>query len=104
MESKNTQISPRSEGLGNNNVEVKGNVISPADIQSWLVSYLAELLEIEPDEIDISIPFERYGLDSSAAVVLTGDLQDWLEKDIDPTILFDYPTIETLVEYLSSMG
>ncbi len=33
-----------------------------AEIQSWLVSYVAELLKIEPDEIDVTTPFEQCGL------------------------------------------
>lgn len=73
-----------------------------AEIQAWIVSYLAELLEVDSEEIDITIPFDRYGLDSSAAVGLTGDLEEWLETEIDPTLLYDYPTVEALVQHLSS--
>ena len=73
-----------------------------AEIQDWIVDYLAELLEIESEEVDVTIPFDRYGLDSSAAVGLTGDLEDWMGRDIDPTLLYDYPTVEALVQHLSS--
>lgn len=73
-----------------------------AEIQAWTVAYVANLLEVTPEEVDITIPFDRYGLDSLAAVGLTGDLQDWLGVDVDPTLLYDYPTIEGLVKYLSS--
>ena len=71
------------------------------EIKLWLVSYLANLLKVEPDEVDTTIPFDRYGLDSVVAVGLTGDLEDWLGCEIDPTILYDYPTIESLVQRLS---
>lgn len=75
--------------------------IKPADeIKSWVVNYLSDLLEIDADDVDVTIPFDRYGLDSSAAVGLTGELEDWLEKEVPPTLLYDYPTIEALVEYL----
>ena len=73
-----------------------------AEIQDWIVSYVADLLEVDSDEIDVTIPFDRYGLDSSAAVGMTGDLEEWLERDLDPTLLYDYPTIEALVQHLSS--
>lgn len=73
-----------------------------AEIQDWIVSYLADLLEVDSDEIDVTIPFDRYGLDSSAAVGMTGDIEEWLERDVDPTLLYDYPTIEALVQHLSS--
>jgi acyl carrier protein len=77
------------------------NSSSLLTIQNWLIAYLAELLEIEPDDIDPKIPFERYGLDSSALVVLSGDLQEWLKRKLDPTLLYDYPTIESLAEHLA---
>lgn len=70
------------------------------DIKSWVVTYLADLLETDEDEIDVTIPFDRYGLDSSAAVGLTGELEDWLGREVPPTLLYDYPTVESLVEYL----
>jgi acyl carrier protein len=70
------------------------------DIKSWVVAYLADLLETDEDEIDVTIPFDRYGLDSSAAVGLTGELEDWLGREVPPTLLYDYPTVESLVEYL----
>jgi acyl carrier protein len=72
------------------------------EIQEWIVSYLADLLEIEAEEVDVTIPFDRYGLDSSAAVGMTGDIEDWLGTDIDPTLLYDYPTVEALVKHLSA--
>ncbi|MBD2448800.1 acyl carrier protein [Nostoc sp. FACHB-152] len=71
------------------------------EIQEWIIAYLADLLEIEPEEVDVTIPFDRYGLDSSAAVGMTGDLEDWLKTEIDPTLLYDYPTVEALVQHLS---
>ncbi|BBD69135.1 phosphopantetheine-binding protein [Nostoc commune NIES-4072] len=73
-----------------------------AEIQAWIVLYLADLLEVDSDEIEVTIPFDRYGLDSSAAVGLTGDLEDWLGCELDPTLLYDYPTVEALVKHLVS--
>ncbi|WP_341529476.1 acyl carrier protein [Nostoc sp. UHCC 0302] len=84
----------------NNNVEVSSKQLTLATIQAWLVSYLAELLEMESEEIDIKIPFVRYGLDSSAAVGLVGDMETWLNRSLSPTLLYDYPTIEALANNL----
>ncbi|MBD2091224.1 acyl carrier protein [Microcoleus sp. FACHB-1515] len=75
---------------------------SRTEILNWITSYLANLLEVDSDEVDISVPFDRYGLDSLAAVGLTGDLSDWLGREVEPTLLYDYPTVEGLVQYLSS--
>ncbi|MBE9201729.1 MULTISPECIES: acyl carrier protein [unclassified Nodularia (in: cyanobacteria)] len=70
-------------------------------ISEWIVDYMSDLLEIEPDEVDVETTFARYGLDSSAAVILTGDLGNWLGKEIEPTVMYDYPTISKLAEYVA---
>lgn len=72
------------------------------DIQNWIVSYLADLLEMEPDEIETDIPFDSYGLDSSSAIVMTGDLEDWLGTQVDPTFIYDYPTVSALAQHLGA--
>lgn len=70
-------------------------------IREWIVSYMSDLLEIEADEVDVETTFARYGLDSSAAMVLTGDLGDWLGIQIEPTLVYDYPTIVDLANHLA---
>jgi acyl carrier protein len=82
----------------------KKSLPTAAELQDWLVCYLAELLEIEPDEVDEKKAFDRYGLDSLAAVGLTGELEDWLGCKLDPTVMYYYPTIEALVKYLEKEG
>ncbi|MGD1807098.1 acyl carrier protein [Dapis sp. BLCC M126] len=81
-------------------MQTQNNQLTQAEIQEWLVSYLAETLEIDKNDVDIEEPFTRYGLDSSSAIVMTGDLGTFLGFDIDPTIPYDYPTIEALAKYL----
>lgn len=83
---------------------VDKQLVTQAEIQDWLVSYLAELLEIESDEVDVTIPFDRYGLDSSAAMGLIGDIQDCINLNLKPTTLYNYPTIEALTEYLAQLA
>src|SRR5437660_788470 len=74
---------------------------SAKEIQHWLVTRLAELLEIEPSAINITEPSKNYGLNSVAAVGLSGDLEDWLGCTLSPTIIYTYPTIEQLAKYLA---
>ncbi|QSJ17773.1 acyl carrier protein [Nostoc sp. UHCC 0702] len=84
-----------------NKVNQNSIQLTEPQIREWLVSYLADLLEIQPDKVDVETTFARYGLDSSTAVVLAGDLETWLGKEIEPTILYDYPTIADLAQYLT---
>jgi acyl-CoA synthetase (AMP-forming)/AMP-acid ligase II/acyl carrier protein len=75
---------------------------SPEDIQLWIVANLSLYLKVPSDEIGVSEPFSNYGLDSSAAVSLADELSTWLEQDLEPTIFWEHPSIETLAHHLSS--
>ena len=84
------------------NQEHQGPLTTTA-IQGWLVSYLAELLEMDPDGVEVTIPFERYGLSSAEAMGLLGDLGAWLGGDLPPTLLYSYPTIEAMSQHLAKV-
>lgn len=75
-----------------------------SEIETWLVGKLATYLKINPDDIDIEEPFAHYKLDSSVAVSLTGKLADWLGRELEPTLFWEYPTIESVAQYLESEG
>lgn len=75
---------------------------SVSEVRHWIAAYLADLLEIDEDEVDTSIPFDRYGLDSSAAIGMTGEIEDWLGVEIDPTVIYDYPTVDALSSHLGA--
>ena len=79
------------------------NTVSQAEaIQGWLIDRLAEILEIEPNQIDVAQDFEEYGLESAEAINLSGDLEDYLRRRLPPTLLWDYQNIESLAQYLAS--
>ncbi len=75
---------------------------SVEDIQEWLVSQLSNLLVLEPDDIDVREPLDTYGLASREAVMLSGDLEEWLGQRLSPTLVYEYPTIEALARCLAS--
>jgi myxalamid-type polyketide synthase MxaE and MxaD len=70
-------------------------------IQVWLVSKLSERLSIESHEIDIREPFASYGLGSTEAVSLAGELAEWLGQKLSPALVYEYSTIETLARHLA---
>ncbi len=104
MEIQTTQVTQMPTVSRSNNGNAQGdgqkNLPTAAEIQTWLVSYTAKLLELEPDEVDVTIPFDCYGLDSAVAVGLAGDLETWLDREQEPTLVYDYPTIEALTRHL----
>jgi len=81
-------------------VETKASEIASNEIESWLVAQLAELLGVAADEIDSRRPFAEYGLTSRQAVGLVGDLENWLQQSLPSTLVYDFPTPETLARRL----
>ncbi|MBD2256619.1 acyl carrier protein [Pseudanabaena sp. FACHB-2040] len=104
MEIQNSQISPPTELESSEvtAVDLPAKLPAAAEIQAWIASYLADLLDIDADEVDVTIPFDQYGLDSAAAVGMSGDLEDWLGQKLDPTLLYDYPTVQALAHHLAA--
>src|SRR5512139_838569 len=72
-----------------------------AEIRAWLVSQLAEMLHIAPQELSMSEPFTRYGLDSADAIRAMRKVEVWLGRPLSPTLFWDYPTVDALTRYLA---
>lgn len=85
----------KSDGL-----KASSEPITEASIENWLVERMAHITNIPPDEIDIEESFAQYGLDSSVAMSITGELANWLEVELQPTLFWEYPNIEASTQYL----
>jgi acyl carrier protein len=72
-------------------------------ISKWIKSYLADILEVEPEKIDENYEFERFGINSSAAVSLVGDLEEWLGFELSPSLFFEFNTIAQVSAHLANM-
>lgn len=72
-------------------------------IQDWLLEKVSEVVGVEEADIDIRESLATYGLGSVAAVSLTGDLEAWLKIDLSPTLVWEYPTIESLSVHLDEL-
>lgn len=75
--------------------------VSESDVQSWLVTHLSETLSLPPEELEVDRSLFDLGLDSAAAVGLTDELSEWLSRPVDPSLLYDYPTIKQLAGNLA---
>lgn len=69
---------------------------------NWLATRLAFHLEISPSIIDPSVPLAEMGVDSVHAVGLVGDVELEFDIDVDPTMIFDYPTLSHIAEFISA--
>ena len=100
-ETLNGKESKNIAAIGNNSQPILSAASEAEAIQGWLIDKLAEVLEIEPNQIDVGQDFEEYGLESAEAINLSGDLEDYLGRRLPPTLLWDYQNIEDLTQYLA---
>lgn len=71
------------------------------EIQEWIINHVARSNSVLPAKVNVTAPFEDLAVDSATAIGMTGELQDWLGKRVDPTWLYDYPTNETFSAHLA---
>jgi acyl transferase domain-containing protein/acyl carrier protein len=77
---------------------------SVEDACSWLVAKISKAVKVSPHEIDVMEPFGRLGLSSIEAVAISGELADYTGKSLLPSLLYDYPTIYELAQYLMAQN
>ncbi|MCP4702330.1 MAG: amino acid adenylation domain-containing protein [Gammaproteobacteria bacterium] len=70
-------------------------------IQARLLAGVSARLKTAKEDIDIHEPLARYGLDSAAALSLTGELEEWLGRSLPASLTYDYPSIAALARYLT---
>jgi len=75
-------------------------IITKDEIRSRLVDMVARALESPPEKIRSDILLSKLGVDSMAVVDISTQLETWLRIEIEPTIVWDYPTIDAISSYL----
>jgi acyl carrier protein len=70
-------------------------------VREWLVATIAAQTGLAPDRVNVTEPFSRFGLDSQRAVILSGELQDWLGRAVPPTVVYDFPSIALVARDLT---
>lgn len=71
------------------------------DLHEWLIGRVADYVEVAAEEIDPSAPLGDYGLDSVLALAMAAEIEDRLGVSLDPTVLWDHPTIDDLTRFLT---
>ncbi|MEM1256295.1 MAG: SDR family NAD(P)-dependent oxidoreductase [Cyanobacteria bacterium P01_H01_bin.21] len=93
---------PTGQSIANEIPQADGVPISSATVETWLTTRIARHLNVDPSAINIYEPFSSHGLDSAAAVSLSGELEEWLGRRLSPTLIYDYPSIIQLAQYLAT--
>jgi len=75
--------------------------VTEKQIRDRLVTEIAEVMSLPADRVDTREPFASYGIASVEAVHIVGKLETWLGLALDPTLLWDHPTIDALAKHLA---
>ncbi|MDK8182714.1 beta-ketoacyl synthase N-terminal-like domain-containing protein [Paenibacillus sp. UMB4589-SE434] len=68
-------------------------------IRDWFIQKIAGIKRYPHHDVDPERPFSYYGLDSQELVVLSGELENWIKQKVDPTLFWDYPSIDAVARY-----
>ncbi|MFF4402725.1 acyl carrier protein [Streptomyces sp. NPDC001480] len=75
-----------------------------APLHQWLTTHLAVYLDRVPESIDATVPLAEYGMDSVGALSLCGDIEDDFGILVEPSLVWDHPTVAQLVAHLAARG
>ena len=73
-------------------------------ISTWIKNYLLHSLDMAGESVRDDDCFSDYGVDSMFAVVMAGDIRDWVKKDISPTALYEFPTVNRLTDHICAVA
>ncbi|MET8629335.1 acyl carrier protein [Kitasatospora sp. NPDC004669] len=71
-------------------------------LREWIVERVARHVEMDPAGLSVSVPLATYGLDSVVALSLCGDIEEEYGVELEPTLAWDYPTVEALADHLAA--
>ncbi|MGP3953672.1 acyl carrier protein [Streptomyces sp. 7N604] len=69
-------------------------------LRGWLAACVASHLGRPVQEIATDVSLADYGLDSVYVLAIAAELEDYLDISLDPTVMWDNPTIDGLSEVL----
>ncbi|MCY1077694.1 type I polyketide synthase [Archangium lansingense] len=72
-----------------------------AEVQARLAAALAQRLGLEVHTLDVHERFSRYGLDSLKATGFIAEVGEMLGRSLSPTLVWEYPTLESLARHLA---
>ncbi|KAH3722557.1 AMP-binding protein [Pelomyxa schiedti] len=69
------------------------------EIAEWLARRVS--IKLGGGDVDLQAPFFTLGLTSASVIALAAELEAWIGAKLTPTLLFEYPNIEQLSQYLA---
>ncbi|MCR8978410.1 SDR family NAD(P)-dependent oxidoreductase [Brevibacillus laterosporus] len=79
---------------------VLGSVLE--ETQTWLLQLFSRELKIDQEKLETNIPIQDYGADSIILAQLMRSISQEVNEEIDPSILYEYATIDSLAGWLAN--
>lgn len=76
---------------------------SPEDIRGWVRERTGYYLERPAEEINTQKSLAAQGFDSMFALALCGDIEDAFGLEVNPTLAWDFPTVDGIAAHLSEL-
>jgi len=74
--------------------------MSDESLRAWLVDAVAGYLALPPSQVGTEVKLRSLGLDSVHAIGLCVDIEERWGILVEPTLAWDFPTIDTIVAHL----
>ena len=71
-------------------------------LENWLRERVSAYLKLDSSEIDCDLPLSHYGMDSMLSLKLIGDISNLTKREVEPTLLWEFPTVSALVARITS--
>ncbi|MFX4294309.1 acyl carrier protein [Streptomyces bohaiensis] len=75
--------------------------VAAQDAQDWLIDKIAHRLGVDRSEVPPEQYFDELDLDSTEALILAGELENWLGFELGTTALWYHPSIKDLAQYIA---
>lgn len=76
------------------------NTSTRTQVVHRLTDRVATYLDVPAAAIDPGTPLAELGLDSVSAVGLCGDIEQWWRIEVDPILVYDYPTVGDIAGFV----
>ncbi|MCU7824232.1 acyl carrier protein [Kitasatospora sp. DSM 101779] len=76
-------------------------VVTAVEAQQWLIEKIAHRLGVPSEDVPPETYFDELDLDSTEALILAGEMENWLGFELGTTTLWYHPSIKDLAEYIA---
>jgi acyl carrier protein len=79
---------------------MKSVIINEEILSSWFREKLSEETGVRESDIRLDASVESFSLDSLSLVTLSHDLETLIDRSLDPTVFWQFPTVNDLIKWL----